>query len=93
MDALNPGQATCATGVWTALCDLGARERDAAVDAANYRDETNQRAVIHEWDEGPFRDAVAIAWRDNLLECLSRAQVSGAPAELPRAVKAVAEVF
>jgi hypothetical protein len=90
IDALDPANSSSVMDVRTALYMVGALEHDAAMDASNYWDETNQCAVVDERDNEDFRNGIAIAWSDKLLEYLSQAQVTGTPADVPRAVTTVA---
>jgi hypothetical protein len=78
LDALDPVDSLGVMDARSALIALGALEHNAAIGAANDWDEINQWAVLEEWDEEHFRDAVAVAWRDKLLECLSQARVTRA---------------
>jgi hypothetical protein len=90
IDGLNPANSVSVMEVRTALYTLGALEHDAAVNASNYWDTEMGWAVLEERDEEHFRNGVAIAWSDKLLEYLSQARVTRTPAEAPPAVAAIA---
>jgi hypothetical protein len=83
MDALDLMNSRAIGTIQPGFYAVAARKYKAAADASNYWDGTNQWAVLEERDKEHFRDAVAVAWRDKLLECLSRAQVTDTPVELP----------